>query len=93
LRIALSTVLSASDTVELQASARLLASKLSRWLVLRGVLLAIGAVVLPLLTRHPLALVLACVVTLAGEILGRYLFFVSAVPKHMTAPYFGSEAA
>ena len=85
--------MSASDTVELQASARLLASKLSRWLVLRGVLLAIGAVVLPLLTRHPVALVLACVVALAGEILGRYLFFVSAVPKHMTAPYFGSEAA
>jgi len=28
---------------------------------------------------------LACAV--AGEILGRYLFFVSVVPKHMAAPY------
>ena len=72
---------------------RLLASKLSRWLVLRGVLLLLGAIVLPLVSRQPVVLALACAVALAGEILGRYLFFVSAVPKHMTAPYFGSEAA
>jgi formate dehydrogenase iron-sulfur subunit len=83
----------ASDTVELQASAQLLSSKLSRLLVVRGVLLAIGAIVLPLLTRHPVALVAACATAVAGELVGRYLFFVSAVPKHMTAPYFGSEAA
>ena len=25
--------------------------------------------------------------------LGRYLFFVSAVPRHMAAPYLSSEAA
>jgi len=39
----------------------------------------------------PLALLLA----LAGEIAGRYLFFVSVVPRHMAAPYLaaGSEAA
>jgi hypothetical protein len=30
---------------------------------------------------------------IAGEIIGRYLFFVSAVPKHLAAPYLGSEAA
>ena len=28
---------------------------------------------------------------LAGEMLGRYLFFVSAVPKHMAAPYLGKR--
>src|SRR5262249_23554605 len=39
--------MSASDSIELQASARLLASKLSRLLLVRGVLLAVGAIVLP----------------------------------------------
>jgi len=36
---------------------------------------------------HVLALTLAIV----GEILGRYLFFVSVVPKHMAAPYVAVE--
>jgi hypothetical protein len=37
----------------------------------------------------------ALALALGGEILGRYLFFVSVVPKHMAAPYIpaGSEAA
>ncbi|MDO8794904.1 MAG: DmsC/YnfH family molybdoenzyme membrane anchor subunit, partial [Vicinamibacterales bacterium] len=37
----------------------------------------------------------ALAVTAGAEILGRYLFFVSAVPTHMAAPYLalGSEAA
>ena len=37
----------------------------------------------------------ALLLALAAEILGRYLFFVSVVPKHMAAPYLalGSEAA
>jgi len=84
---------STSDAVELQASARLLASKLSRQLLLRGALLLIGAIALPLFARHVVVLALACACALAGEILGRYLFFVSAVPKHMTAAYIGGEAA
>jgi hypothetical protein len=35
------------------------------------------------------------VLTLGGELLGRYLFFVSVVPTHMATPYvaMGSEAA
>ena len=38
---------------------------------------------------------LRSLVALSAEILGRYLFFVSVVPKHMAAPYLqiGSEAA
>jgi Fe-S-cluster-containing dehydrogenase component/DMSO reductase anchor subunit len=83
----------ASDSVELQATARLLSSKLSRRVVLRGVLLASGSIVLPLLTERPLGFAAACLVASGAEVLGRYLFFVSAVPRHMTAPYFGSEAA
>ena len=41
------------------------------------------------------ALVAGFILALAGEVLGRYLFFVSVVPKHMTAPYVAvdSEAA
>lgn len=31
----------------------------------------------------------ALVITAAAELLGRYLFFVSAVPTHMAAPYLG----
>jgi len=85
--------LSASDGVELRASATLLATTLKSRFVLRGALLAVGAIALPLFTAHPGVLWLAFAVALAGELLGRYLFFVSAVPKHMAAPYLGSEAA
>jgi len=83
----------ASDAVELQSSARLLSTTLASRLVSRGVLLALGAIVLPLVTIHPAGLWAAFTLTLGGETLGRYLFFVSAVPKHMAAPYLGSEAA
>jgi DMSO reductase anchor subunit len=96
-----------SDSLELRGTARLLSTVLARPLLVRGVLLALGAIVLPLLVGPaafdfaqageaghyvlPLALVLA----VASEILGRYLFFVSAVPKHLAAPYIASagEAA
>ena len=85
--------LSASDGVELRASATLLATTLKSRFVLRGALLALGAIALPLFTAHPPVLWLAFATTFAGEMLGRYLFFVSAVPKHMAAPYLGSAAA
>ena len=85
--------LSGSDTIELRASSRLLATTLRRHLIARGVLLALGAIALPLFTSQPIVLWLAFRLALAGEILGRYLFFVSAVPKHLAAPYLGSEAA
>ena len=85
--------LSGSDTVELRASSRLLATTLRTPLVVRGVLLALGGIALPLFTSHPLVVWLAFGLALAGETIGRYLFFVSAVPKHMSAPYLGSEAA
>jgi anaerobic dimethyl sulfoxide reductase subunit C (anchor subunit) len=85
--------LSAADTVELRATARLLATKLSRLLLARGILVAVGAMALPLFTTAPAAIWVAFVLALAGETLERYLFFVSAVPKHMAAPYLGSGAA
>ncbi len=84
---------SASDTVELRASATLLATTFRTHLLARGALLALGAIALPLFSPHPVILWLGFASALASEVLGRYLFFVSAVPKHMAAPYLGSEAA
>jgi DMSO reductase anchor subunit len=79
----------ASDSLELKGTARLLSTVFARHLVVRGILLATGAIVLPLLVAPaPLALVLA----IGAEILGRYLFFVSVVPKHMAAPYVPVES-
>jgi formate dehydrogenase iron-sulfur subunit len=85
--------LSGADTVELQASSRLVATTLRRPFIARGVLLALGAIAMPLFTTHPIIVWAAFGLALAGEIVGRYLFFVSAVPKHPAAPYLGSEAA
>ena len=90
----------ASDSVELRGTARLLSTVLRRTLLVRGALLAVGAVALPLFVggsgTAPVAIMsLALLLALGGELAGRYLFFVSVVPKHMAAPYLaaGSEAA
>jgi formate dehydrogenase iron-sulfur subunit len=85
--------LSASETVELRASATLLSTRFATHLLSRGALLALGAIALPLFSSNPIALWIAFLATLASETLGRYLFFVSAVPTHMTTPYLGNEAA
>jgi hypothetical protein len=85
--------LSASDVVELRASCTLLSTVLASRFVLRGGLLVVGGIALPLFSARPAVLWLALATAVLAEILGRYLFFVSAVPKHMTAPYLGSGAA
>jgi DMSO reductase anchor subunit len=95
----------AADSLELRGTARLLSTVLRRPFVARGALLVAGAIVLPLVAGPAgeqtwlfggrAAFAAALAVTLAGEIAGRYLFFVSVVPMHMTAPYVasGREAA
>ena len=85
--------LSGSDSIELHSTGRLLATTLKSRLLLRAILLASGAIAVPLFTTNAVALWGAFALALCGEFLGRYLFFVSAVPKHMSAPYVGSEAA
>ena len=84
-----------SNSVELRGTARLLSTRLAPHFLLRGALLVIGGVVLPLAGPSAPVLALAAMLALSGELLGRYLFFVSVVPKHMTTPYLamGSEAA
>ena len=91
----------ASDSLELKGTARLLSTVLANRLVLRGLLLAIGAIALPLLAtgladgQGRLLMLVALLVALGAEIVERYLFFVSVVPKHLAAPYIASarEAA
>jgi len=98
----------ASDSLELRGTARLFSTVLASRFIVRSVLLTFGAIVLPLLVIGPsaiahgaeqapyatVAMVAALALSLGGEVLGRYLFFVSVVPKHMATPYVavGSEA-
>jgi formate dehydrogenase iron-sulfur subunit len=79
----------ASDSLELKGTARLLSTVLAKHLVARGVLLAAGAIVLPLIVAPP---AIALALAVGAEVLGRYLFFVSVVPKHMATPYVPVES-
>ena len=80
----------ASDSFELQASARLLCTTLTWPLLMRVVLLLIGGIALPL-SGLAYARLAAFPLVLAAEILGRYLFYVSVVPKNIAAPYLSSQ--
>jgi formate dehydrogenase iron-sulfur subunit len=80
----------ASDTVELQVSARLLSTTLAKTFLLRGALLIAGGIALPL-SGLGLARFAALALALAGEVMGRYLFFVSVVPKNIAAPYLAEK--
>ncbi|HEY6337518.1 MAG TPA: DmsC/YnfH family molybdoenzyme membrane anchor subunit [Candidatus Sulfotelmatobacter sp.] len=86
--------LMASECLELQASARLLSTTLARPLLLRGALLLAGGIALPLVSSR-IAWLIAFPTAMAGEIVGRYLFYVSVVPKNIAAPYLANarEAA
>jgi len=86
----------ASENLELKGTARLLSTVLRRHLVSRGCLLAVGGVMMPLLIASrgdlpalssALAMGAALALAMGGEILGRYLFFVSVVPRQMAAAY------
>jgi DMSO reductase anchor subunit len=76
-----------SDEFEKQASARLLSNELARVFLLRLVLTAAGGIALALAGFAPIGFAVA----LAGEILGRYLFFVSVVPRNMAMTFFSQE--
>ena len=81
--------LTASDEFELRASGQLLASRLRIPLVARLALLIVGGILLLLLGRP----VEAFAAALAGELLSRWLFFVSVVPKNVAASLFARRAA
>jgi formate dehydrogenase iron-sulfur subunit len=79
--------MTAADSFELQASARLLSTTLVSKFLARGALLILGGIVLPLLLPSTFGMSISLALALCGEILGRYLFFVSVVPKNMAASY------
>lgn len=76
-----------SEDFERQATGRLLANELSKHLVARLALTAIGGIAMNLAGYSEIGFVLAFI----GEILGRYLFFVSVVPKNMAMTFFGQQ--
>ncbi len=94
--------LTQSQVWEKMATASLLSARLSSLLIVRIALGLLGGALLPILAHDwasgwahgwvldGIALLLAC----AAETIGRYLFFVSVVPKNIAAAYLGhTEAA
>ena len=79
--------LSRSEQFELRASSLLLSGYLRRAYLSRIALLLIAGVVGPLLSPAGLASALVLVAAIAGEWAGRWLFFVSVVPKNMAAAF------
>ena len=82
-----------SDVFEMRATARLLSTRLRPWLVLRAAGLIVACFCL---LRSPLTLtenlaVLGLAMTL--EVLGRWLFFVSVVPKSIASSYLQTREA
>ena len=77
--------LSRSEQFELRASALLLSGRLQNRFLIRLGILVLAGIVLPLTTHSHSELVLA--LALGGEWLGRWLFFVSVVPKNIAAAF------
>lgn len=82
-----------SHSFELRASAQLLSTMFASRSLMRGALLLLGGIILPLSFPNVFGACVSLVLTFAGEILGRYLFFVSVVPKNMAASYLYQEKA
>ena len=85
--------LTASDSFELQASARLLSTTLASSFLGSGALLCLGGIILPLFVPTWAGASASLLTVLAGEVLGRYVFFVSVVPKNMAASYLSAGKA
>jgi DMSO reductase anchor subunit len=85
--------LSRAETFELRSSALLLAGKLRGLFATRLAILIAAGILIPLTTVAPWAIRGAFTVALAGELLGRYLFFVSVVPKNIAAAFAADRRA
>ena len=81
-----------SDVHELKGAYSLLFGFLGNTLVARFLLLAAGLLLLAF-ARNVWLETLIALVFIAGEITGRYLFFVSVVPTNMATEYLAVEAA
>jgi formate dehydrogenase iron-sulfur subunit len=89
--------LARDESAENQASSALLLYRLRSMFLLRIALLLAGGVVLPLMSTvtsaAPFAAVGALLVALAGELIGRWLFFISSTPKNIAAGFFPAGRA
>jgi len=83
--------LSRSEVFELRASSLLLSGRLQNPFVIRLAVLAVAGVVLPLVASRGPIIGVAFAGALAGEWLGRYLFFLSVVPKNIAAAFTSVE--
>lgn len=81
-----------SPVHELRGAWQLLTSTFAVELATRCVLPLTAIALLPFAERGPIAVAVA-VLALAGEFVGRYLFFVSVVPTNMAREYLAQEAA
>lgn len=79
--------LSRSEIFELRASSLLLSGRFQNLFLTRLAVLVVAGVLLPLLATSEWTIAAAFAMALAGEWLGRYLFFVSVVPKNIAAAF------
>jgi DMSO reductase anchor subunit len=85
--------LSQSEMFELRSSSVLLAGRLRGPFVIRLLILIVAGILIPLAADATWMLNAAFAAALAGEFLGRYLFFVSVVPKNVAAAFAGVRKA
>jgi formate dehydrogenase iron-sulfur subunit len=85
--------LSQSEVFELRSSSVLLAGRLRARFILRLLALIVAGILIPLAADSRWLLNVAFAAAVAGEFLGRYLFFVSVVPKNIAAAFTGARAA
>ena len=83
--------LSRSETFELRGTSVLLAGQLRNRFLLRLALLVLAGIVLPWTAPTGWPVATAVLLALGGEWLGRYLFFVSVVPKNIAAAFTSRE--
>jgi DMSO reductase anchor subunit len=79
--------LSRSEQHEMRGSALLLSGRLQNAFLFRMALVIAAGIALPPLAHSAPAAGAAFALALAGEILGRWLFFVSVVPKNIAATF------
>ncbi len=82
-----------SSVFELQSTGRLLCTTLAPLFLMRIGLLMAAGIVLPLVAQHWPVRLAALLVAIAAEVTGRYLFFVSVVPKNIAAAYLARHEA
>ena len=85
--------LSRSEVFELRASSLLLSGRLQNLFLARLAVLVVAGVLLPVVATRGWLVAVAFAAALAGEWLGRYLFFVSVVPKNTAAAFTSGERA